>query len=111
VPLERTLDKVRAALPVIAQRDLGRLEARLAFVGVPAHGASPAVLDMIERAFFEGIALAITYEGQGGTTKRRIKVDGIVLERTETLLNCHDLDKNESRQLRLHRIKAAQPAS
>jgi predicted DNA-binding transcriptional regulator YafY len=108
-PLERALDKVRAALPAAAQRDLTRLEGRLSFVGVPAHGAIPQVLDMIERAFFEGITLAITYEGPGGTTKRRIKVDGIVLERTETLLNCQDLDKNESRQLRLHRIKAAQP--
>lgn len=110
-PLERALDKVRAALPVGAQRDLARLEGRLSFVGVPAHGASASVLDAVERAFFEGTPLAITYEGPGGTSHRRIRVEGIVLERAETLLNCQDLEKNESRQFRLHRIKAAQPVS
>lgn len=105
--LKDALDKVRAALPTTAQRDLTRLEGRLSFVGVPAHGAKRAVLDLVERAFFEGTTLAITYEGQGGPTQRRVRVEGIVLERTETLLNCLDLDKDEARQLRLHRITAA----
>ena len=106
-PLRRALDKVRAALPTAGQRDLGRLEERLAFTGVPAHAASPEVLAALEMAFFEGRTLKIRYEGREGVTTRRVRVEQIVLERTETLLNCTDLDKGEARQFRLHRVLKA----
>ncbi len=107
-PLRLALDKVRAALPAKAQRDLSRLEERLSFVGVPAQAAPTSVLEVVERGFFEGATIAITYEGREGVTRRRVRIDGIVLERTETLLNCFDLDKQAARQFRLHRVRTAQ---
>lgn len=102
--LERALDKVRAALPASAQRDLDKLEKKIAFVGVPAHAVSVAVREAVEAAFFEGRPLKIRYDGREKITERTIKIEQIVLERTETILNTMDLEKGEPRQFRLHRV-------
>ena len=39
---------------------------------------------------------------------RRVRIKQVVMERSETLLNCHDLDKNEDRQFKLDRIEHAE---
>ncbi|NUP06351.1 MAG: HTH domain-containing protein [Polyangiaceae bacterium] len=107
-PLSRAVDKVRAALPVSAQRDLARLEARLSFIGVPAHAGLPAVLEALETAFFEQRDLRIRYRSKDHiVTDRVVRVEGIIVERTETLVNCLDIEQGEIRPFRLHRIERA----
>lgn len=113
VPLTETLrgaiDKVRAALPTTSQRELQRLAERLQFVGVPGHASRPEVRKAIERAFFDDLPLTITYVSPTYViTKRRVKVRAIVMERTETRLNCDDLDLGEPRQFRLDRVVTAE---
>jgi predicted DNA-binding transcriptional regulator YafY len=107
--LHSAIDKVRGALPTASQRELARLAEKLQFVGVPAHASKPEVRRAVERAFFDDLPLAITYMSPSYViTKRRVKVRAIVMERTETRLNCDDLDLKESRQFRLDRIHAAE---
>jgi predicted DNA-binding transcriptional regulator YafY len=106
-PLVGALDKVRGALPAAGQRDLAALEKRLAFVGVPAHPVAKGVLAALERAFFEGGALRLTYDGRDGPSQRTVRVESLVLERTETRLNVWDYGKRAARQLQLHRVREA----
>ncbi len=107
--LHSAIDKVRGALPTASQRELTRLAEKLQFVGVPAHASKAEVRRAVERAFFDDLPLAITYMSPSYViTKRRVKVRAIVMERTETRLNCDDLELNESRQFRLDRIQAAE---
>lgn len=107
--LEGGLDKVRGALSTSAQRELLALMEGLRFVGVPALTADPKVRDALERAWFEGAALDIEYLGQNhAITRRRVRLVTVVMERSETLLNCDDLDKGERRQFRLDRILRAE---
>jgi predicted DNA-binding transcriptional regulator YafY len=107
--LHSAIDKVRGALPTASQRELARLAEKLQFVGVPAHASKADVRRAVERAFFDDLPLAITYMSPTYViTKRRVKVRAIVMERTETRLNCDDLELNESRQFRLDRIQAAE---
>ena len=40
-------------------------------------------------------------------TKRRVELTSVIMERSETLLNCLDLEKNEPRQFKLDRIMSA----
>jgi predicted DNA-binding transcriptional regulator YafY len=108
--LASALDKVRAALPSQRQREVDALGGTLAFVGVPARTASPEVRRAVEEAWFDKRPLRLRYDGAYGPTERTVRVDGLVMERTETLLNCFDLDKGEARQLRLHQIAWARPA-
>jgi predicted DNA-binding transcriptional regulator YafY len=105
--LESGLDKVRAALSASAQRQLLEHLGTLQFVGVPARTAAPGVRQTLERAWFEGVPIAIRYAGANGTTSRRVRVRSVVMERTETLVNALDLDKNEDRQFKLDRIEHA----
>lgn len=105
--LNSALDKVRAALSTSNQRKLIAQLETLQFVGVPARTASSAVLRAIEQAWFENAALRIDYAGREGTSTRRIRLQTVVMERGETLLNCEDLDKRETRQFRLDRIVRA----
>ncbi|MEO6577045.1 MAG: HTH domain-containing protein [Polyangiaceae bacterium] len=106
--IEGALDKVEAALSTPAQRELARLVATLKFVGVPARDAPAAVRQAIESAFFDRRSLRITYRSEKNVvTKRRVQITSVVMERTETLLNCLDLEKNEARQFKLDRIVSA----
>jgi predicted DNA-binding transcriptional regulator YafY len=102
------LDKVRAALSASAQRKLIEQLTTLQFVGIPARTASPAVLRTVERAWFENAPLLIHYAGRDAASTRRVRLQTVVMERGETLLNCLDLDKGEPRQFRLDRIERAQ---
>ena len=105
--LASALDKVRAALPARSQRDLEDLGRTLTFVGVPARTASERVRRVLEQAWFERTPVTVDYEGASARSSRTVTIRSIVMERTETLLNCLDLDKNEARQLKLHLVVAA----
>lgn len=106
--LESALDKVRGALDASAQRELARDLERLSFTGVPAVAAPKAVRRAVEQAWFEKRTLVMTYRGADGrASHRRVRIDGVIFERSLTLLNCDDLEKGERRQFRLDRIEAA----
>jgi predicted DNA-binding transcriptional regulator YafY len=107
--LATALDKVRGALSTSAQRELLELMETLSFVGVPAHGALPAVRRAVEQAWFERQPLRIRYQSPDyALSTRAVRIDSVILERGVTLLNCHDLDKDQPRQFRLDRIVAAE---
>ena len=106
--LDSALDKVRAALSSSAQRQLLEHLETLKFIGVPARTAAPDVRKALEEAWFEGAPLTIRYAGARETTTRRVKLESVVMERSETLVNALDLDKNEPRQFRLDRIEHAE---
>src|ERR1700761_3928285 len=92
--LSGSLDKVRAALPAQAQRELAEQLKTLEFVGVPAHEIPPSVRAALEQAWFEHRPLSISYRNANGElTKRKVKVSSVVMDRSMTLLNCDDLDK------------------
>jgi predicted DNA-binding transcriptional regulator YafY len=108
--LGAALDKVRGALSTSAQRELTDLVERLQLVGVPAPRVEPSVRRAVERAWFEGTPLALRYRRSDGVlTERTVRVTGLVMERSMTLVVCDDLGKGEPRQLRLDRIEAAAP--
>jgi predicted DNA-binding transcriptional regulator YafY len=107
--LDRATDKVRSALSVSSQRQLLEHLKTLTFVGVPARAVRPAVLRAVERAWFEGCALAIRYtDNDGVTVQRRVRLRTIVMDRGETRLNMTDMDEQADRQLRLDRIESAE---
>lgn len=105
--LGTALDKVQGALPASARADLDRLSRTLSFVGVPARAPAPPVRRAVEEAWFERRPLLLRYQGANGVTIRTVRLESVVMERTETLLNCNDLDKNEPRQFRLHLVEHA----
>lgn len=106
--LASALDKVRAALSTSSQRALLRHLSTLHFIGVPARTASPAVRRAVEEAWFSGAPLLVRYAGRESTTERKVRIESVVMDRSETLLNTFDLDKEETRQLRLDRIERAE---
>jgi predicted DNA-binding transcriptional regulator YafY len=107
--LESGLDKVRGALSASAQRELLALMARIDFVGIPAPHIAPNIRRAVEQAWFERQPLRINYQGADHiVTRRVVRIDSVVFERTMTLLNCDDLDKDERRQFRLDRILEAE---
>jgi len=107
--IERAADKVRAALTTSAQRELLTLVGQLQFVGVPALPVPPSVREAIETAWFESRPLRIVYaKSQWQMSPRIVRIKALVFERSITLLNCVDLEKNDDRQFRIDRIKQAQ---
>jgi len=106
--LRAAVDKVQAALPAARQREVARLERTLAYVGVPVRSPAPAVRAAIERAWLEQAPIRIVYDGARGRTERTVRIEQVIMERTTTLLNCHDLDKDAPRQFQLHRIARAE---
>ena len=108
--LSSALDKVRGALSPATQRQLEALLDTVSFVGVPAQASDAAVCAAVERAFFEGRGLRIGYRRANDESlmERDVRIERVVLERGETLLNCVDLATGEARQLRLHRIVRAE---
>ena len=112
VPFTRTLqgsiDKVRGALAASAQRELLELMRELTFVGIPAHPAAPGVREAVEDAWFERRVTRIRYRASDGTvTDRRVRVRGLTMERSLTMVHCDDLERGERRTLRLDRIEKA----
>ncbi len=106
--LESALDKVRAALSTSAQRELLTRLSELTFLGVPALPARESVRAALERAWFERQPLTITYvDGDHVETTRRVRVEGLVMDRKETRSDATDLDRGERRHFRLDRITRA----
>jgi predicted DNA-binding transcriptional regulator YafY len=109
--LESALDKVRAALSTSAQRELLTRLGELSFAGVPALPSKKSVRAAVEKAWFEQQPLHITYvDGNFIQTTRRIRIEGVVMDRHETRLDALDLDAGERRQFRLDRIEVAECA-
>lgn len=99
------LEKVRAALSTSAQRELLSRQAELTFIGVPALPSTEAVRQAVERAWFEQQVLRITYvDGNHVETTRRVRIEGVVMERRETRLDAVDLESGQRRHFRLDRI-------
>lgn len=105
--LQTAIDKVRASLPPSSESELCRLQHSLGYSGVPCKAPVPAVRKVVEQAWIEGLAMTIVYDGAAGQTTRTVRIEQVVMERSETLLNCYDLDKDASRQFLLHRITSA----
>jgi predicted DNA-binding transcriptional regulator YafY len=107
--LAAALDKVRGALSTSAQRELADLVDKLQMIGVPAPRVDAGVRRAVERAWFEGTPLEIRYRRSDGVlTERTVRVTGLIMERSMTIVVCDDLGKGEPRQLRLDRIEAVQ---
>lgn len=107
--LERAVEKVRAALSASGQRALVETLSGLQFVGVPAPAVDEEIRAVVEQAWFERCPLTITYRNSAGVpSERRVRLEGIVMDRSETLLNCYDLDKEAPRQFKLGRIERAE---
>jgi predicted DNA-binding transcriptional regulator YafY len=105
--LASALEKVRRGVPSSLRAEVDPHLATLTFVGVPARPAAPGVRGVLERAWLEGVPVAIRYAGANGTGTRRVRIRSVVMERRETLVNALDLDKNEDRQFTLDRIDHA----
>ncbi len=106
--LQSALDKVHAALSSSAQRELAGRVRELVFIGVPARPIQKAVRAAVERAWFEQQPLRITYrDSRGISTTRDVRVERVVMDRSETRLEAFDLAKGQSRQFRLDRVEHA----
>lgn len=106
--IRSAIDKVQGALPASRQRDVRRLLSTLSWVGVPAKTAASDVRAAVEQAWVHDAPLRITYQGARGVSQRRVRLETVVIERTMTLLNCHDIEIDAPRQFRLHRIQRAE---
>lgn len=106
--LESALDKVRAALSTSAQRELLTRLSELTFLGVPAPPSDPEVRAALERAWFERSPVTITYVDRDFIESvRRVRIEGIQMDRHETRIHATDLDIGERRLFRLDRIARA----
>ena len=105
--LRSAIDKVQGALPAARQREVNRLAATLSWIGVPARSPGPDVRSVVEQAWLQQAPMHIVYDGARGMTERTVRVESVLMERTMTLLNCHDLDIDEPRQFQLHLIQRA----
>ena len=115
-PFEETLesasDKVRGALSLSAQRELLQHLERLRFTGVPALTAARAVRAAVEDALFADAPLEVAFRrADGSLSRRRVRLETLVLERSLTLLNCVGVETGERRQYRLDKVEAARVAS
>ena len=80
----------------------------LTWIGVPARSAPAEVRAAVEHAWVHDVSLRITYDGARGITERNVRIEAVLLERTMTFLNCHDLDIDDERQFRMHQIQRAE---
>ena len=107
--LKSAIDKARSALSASEQRALVIHARTLTFTGVPALPTTAKVRKVIEAAWFTGKPARITYvDRQHLESHRTIAVRGILMERNETHVIAHDLDKDDGRRLRLDRILRAE---
>ena len=81
----------------------------LQIVGVPSLPIPATVREAIETAWFESRALRIVYtKTSGHSSPRLVRIRNLVFDRSETLLNCVDLETGNDRQFRLDRVMQAQ---
>jgi predicted DNA-binding transcriptional regulator YafY len=106
--LESALDKVRGALTASAQRELAEQAKKLRFVGVPSAAVRPEIRRTVEQAWFEQQPLRVEYRHANfERSSLSVLIRGAVVERTMTVLECHDIESQEMRGLRLDRIERA----
>lgn len=106
--LRSAVDKVQGALPAARQREVTRLASTLDWIGVPARSATAEVRAAVEQAWVHSLPLQLAYDGARGVTHRRVRIEAVLLERTMTLLNCHDLEIDDKRQFRMHQVLRAE---
>ncbi len=107
--LGSALDKVQGALSSSAQRQLAEHARALDFIGVPARPVDAKVRRAVERAWFEGLVLRIRYlDSSFVDAPRRVRIKKVMMERTQTLLVCEDLETGEERPFKLDRVLKAQ---
>lgn len=107
--LDAALDKVRGALSASAQRELGAHMEKLVFVGVPALPVEPAVRAAVERAWFEQSPLRIELLGSAHEVQRHlVRIEGVLLERSSTYLQCTALEGGAPLRFRLDRVLRAE---
>jgi predicted DNA-binding transcriptional regulator YafY len=106
--LNSGLDKVRGALSASAQRELGEQIKKVRFVGVPSAAVRQEIRRTVEQAWFEQQPLRIEYRHSNFEhTTHSVLIRSVLIERTMTVLECDDLESNESRGFRLDRIERA----
>jgi predicted DNA-binding transcriptional regulator YafY len=107
--LASAIDKVRAALDRSAQRELSNRLKELAYVGVPARPSREDVRRAIEQAWFEARPLEIHYRGKNDVVAKKvvIRLERIIMDRSETRLNAVIVETAETRQFVLDRIERA----
>jgi predicted DNA-binding transcriptional regulator YafY len=106
--LEGALDKVRGALTASAQRELAEQIGKLRFIGVPSAAVRPEIRRVVEQAWFEQQPLRIDYlHSNYERTSHSVLIRGVLVERTMTVLECDDLESQETRGFRLDRIERA----
>ncbi|MCB9734778.1 MAG: HTH domain-containing protein [Deltaproteobacteria bacterium] len=106
--LAAALDKVRGALSTASQRELVEQAEKLRFVGIPALPVAAPVRRVVEEAWLHRRPVRVRYQDKHGAVAwRRVRVLGLLMERAATFLECHDLDKDEPRTLRLDRVVGA----
>jgi predicted DNA-binding transcriptional regulator YafY len=109
--LATALDKVRGALSASSQRELLELLSTLHRVGVPARPPKPEVRRVVERAWFERRRMQIVYVGSDHVESRRtVEIRQVVMDRSETILACLDVESGEERPFRIDRIVHAELA-
>jgi predicted DNA-binding transcriptional regulator YafY len=110
--LKGALDKVRAALPSALQREAVQLQKRLQFVGVPARAADPGVQKVLESAWLENRPVWLRYQSKGIAPEVlvTVRLESLVLDRLETLLNTIDVKDGSKRQYKLHQVMEAKLA-
>jgi predicted DNA-binding transcriptional regulator YafY len=102
------LDKVRGALTASAQRELAEQVKKLRFLGVPSAAVRPEIRRVVEQAWFEQQPLRIDYRHSNfERSSHSVLIRGALVERTMTVLECHDLESQEMRGLRIDRIERA----
>ena len=103
--LESALSKVRGALTAGQQREALAHAEKLTFAAVPALPTRPAVRRVIEEAWFEQRAIRVKYRrGDGSPNERTVRITRVLMERTMTILECEDVETQETRGVRLDRI-------
>jgi len=103
--LESALSKVRGALTAGQQREALAHAEKLTFAAVPALPTRPAVRRVIEEAWFEQRAIRVKYRrGDGSPNERTVRITRVLMERTMTVLECEDVETQETRGVRLDRI-------
>lgn len=107
--LQSALDKVRGALSVSAQRELLEVLTQLDHVGVPAHAVPDEVRRGVEEAWFARRPLRVAYRRrEGSLSVRTVRIERVVMERSETRLNVVDVESGERRQYALHHLERAE---
>lgn len=106
--VQAALDKIRGALSVSAQRELLDTLQTLQFVGVPTLPAPPAVRKAIEEAWFTGSPVLVHYRRKEGSLSiRTVRIEKVVMERSQTMLNVVDVEDGQRRLYPLHLLEKA----